>query len=252
MRPSVASAAVLLASCAPEVRFSAARPPQDKMAGFDDRSTVGLRAAMVSDQIVARGVSDLLTINAMRRVPRHEFVPADERERAYEDRPLGIGSGQTVCRPWIVASMVAALGLKGGERVLEIGTGSGYQAAVLAEIADEVFSIEVLPEIAAYGRENLRRLGYRNVQIMSGDGLKGWPENAPFDAVIVTCAPESIPPALPDQLRFGGRLVLPMGPEGGEQSLVCVTKTVAGLKFREICKVRFVPMTGGGGDGEDH
>jgi protein-L-isoaspartate(D-aspartate) O-methyltransferase len=197
---------------------------------------------MVREQIEARGIRDPLTLAAMRKVRRHELVPADVRARAHDDNPLPIGLGQTISQPYIVAFMTEVLGLRGGEKVLEVGTGSGYQAAVLAEIAAEVYTIEIVAPLAERARADLARMGYANVHVRAGDGYLGWPEAAPFDAIIVTAAAPRIPEPLKAQLRDGGRLVIPVGEES--QSLIVLTR--AGTRFVEetILPVRFVPMTG--------
>jgi len=197
---------------------------------------------MVEEQIEARGIKDSLVLAAMRKVPRHLFVPERYRSEAYADHPLPIGYGQTISQPYIVAYMTEALRLKGGEKVLEIGTGSGYQAAVLAEIADSVFTIEIIPELAESARERLRRLGYKNIFVLCGDGYRGWPEHAPFDAIIVTAAPDHIPGPLVEQLKVGGRMVIPVG--SVYQELFLVVKTERGVEKRPLLPVRFVPMTG--------
>jgi protein-L-isoaspartate(D-aspartate) O-methyltransferase len=200
------------------------------------------RQAMVREQLERRGVADPRVLAAMATVPRHEFVPEDLRAYAYEDRPLPIGFGQTISQPYIVAAMSEAVRLEGTERVLEIGTGSGYQAAVLAELCAEVFTIELEKELADRARADLERLGYRNIHVRHGNGYLGWPEAAPFDAIVVTAAPTSIPPALVDQLAVGGRMVLPVGRT--YQDLVLVTRTAEGIEQRELMGVRFVPMRG--------
>jgi len=174
---------------------------------------------------------------AMAKVCRHCFVTEDMLSRAYEDYPLPIDREQTISQPYIVALMSELLELKGGERVLEIGTGSGYQTAVLAELAGEVFTVEFFPDLAAQARAKLEKLGYRNIKFKTGDGSEGWKEAAPYDAIIVTCAPAAVPQELTTQLREGGRLVLPVG-----ENLTLVTKTAAGLTQRVVCGVRFVPM----------
>jgi protein-L-isoaspartate(D-aspartate) O-methyltransferase len=176
----------------------------------------------------------------MEKVPRHELVPADVRDHAYEDRPLPIGLGQTISQPYIVAAMSEAVQLEGTERVLEIGTGSGYQAAVLAELCSEVFSIELEAELAERARADLARLGYRNVNVRHGNGYLGWPEQAPFDAIVVTAAPPEIPPLLVEQLAVGGRMVLPVGRTF--QELMLVTRTEEGIERKFLMGVRFVPM----------
>jgi len=203
-----------------------------------------LREYMVKRTIEARDVTDKLVLGAMRKVRRHEFCPRNVRRSAYEDYPLPIGKGQTISQPYIVALMTQQLGLKGGEKVLEIGTGSGYQAAVLGEIVKEVYTIEIVSFLAERAKKDLARLGYKNVHVLCGDGFKGWPEHAPFDAVIVTCAPEKVPEPLIEQLKVGGRLVIPVGPQWSGQWLKIITKTKTGVVEQETIPVRFVPMTG--------
>jgi protein-L-isoaspartate(D-aspartate) O-methyltransferase len=204
--------------------------------------TARARERMVEEQIEARGVRDPRVLAAMRKVPRHELVPAPQRGSAYEDYPLPIGQGQTISQPYVVAAMSEALALKGSERVLEVGTGSGYQAAVLAELAERVYTIEIVPELAARAKADLARLGYRNVEVREGDGWRGWPEAAPFDAIMVTAAPPEVPPELVAQLAVGGRLVIPVGRY--EQSLLLLRRTEQGIEREELFGVRFVPMTG--------
>ena len=203
-----------------------------------------LRARLVAEQLAARGIVDPVVLGAMRRVPRHLFVPARLREYAYEDYPLPIGEEQTISQPYIVAFMTQALQLKRTDKVLEIGTGSGYQAAVLAEIVGRVHTIEIIPSLAQSARERLERLGYDNVQVRTGDGYVGWPEAAPFDAIMVTAAPDHIPPALIEQLRDGGRLVLPVGEVGAVQELVRVIRRGDDVELERLLPVSFVPMTG--------
>jgi protein-L-isoaspartate(D-aspartate) O-methyltransferase len=202
-----------------------------------------LRRSMVQHQIAARGVEDPRVLVAMRRVPRHEFVPQEIQSAAYDDRPLPIGEGQTISQPYIVALMTAVLELSSGDRVLEIGTGSGYQAAVLAELTDQIYTIEIIKPLGLRARETLSRLGYDQVRVKIGDGYLGWEEHAPFDAIIVTCAPERIPRPLVDQLAEGGRMVIPVGPRHA-QELVLVVKEEGRIEQRDIIPVRFVPMTG--------
>jgi protein-L-isoaspartate(D-aspartate) O-methyltransferase len=197
---------------------------------------------MVREQIVARGVQDARVLEALARVPRHELVPAELREHAYQDRPLAIGFGQTISQPFVVAYMTEQLDLDGSERVLEVGTGSGYQAAVLAELAREVWSIEIVPELAARASADLARLGYTNVHVRAGDGYRGWPDEAPFDAIIVTAAPGHVPEPLVEQLAVGGRMVLPVG--SFEQELLRIERTAEGLREERLIGVRFVPMRG--------
>jgi len=200
------------------------------------------RERMVRYQVKARGVKDEKTLAAMVKVPRHEFVPPSRRGEAYADYPLPIDHDQTISQPYIVAFMTEALKLKGGEKVLEIGTGSGYQAAVLAETAGKVYTIEIVTPLAKEAEARLKRLGYENVFVKAGDGYEGWPEHAPFDAVIVTAAPGHIPQPLVDQLKTGGRMIIPVGTQ--YQELVLITKTEEGVKKRSVLPVRFVPMTG--------
>jgi protein-L-isoaspartate(D-aspartate) O-methyltransferase len=205
------------------------------------------RLQMVEKQIARRGVSDLRVLEAMRSVPRHEFVPETFRNEAYDDHPLPIGQGQTISQPYIVALMTEALALRGGERVLELGTGSGYQAAVLAAIVDSVFTIEYFPRLAEEADRTLARLGYANVEVRTGDGWWGWAEKAPFDAAIVTFAAPEIPPAVFEQLRIGGRICVPIGPAAGTQELIVVTKGEKGTTDRRsLGAVRFVPVRGDG------
>lgn len=199
--------------------------------------------AMVDSQIEGRGVSDPATLAAMREVPRWEFVPADLRNRAFEDNPLAIGEGQTISQPYIVAYMTEALKLEAGDRVLEVGTGSGYQAGILGVIAADVYTIEIIPSLAEDARETLERLGYDNVHVLVGDGYGGWPEEAPFDAIIVTCAPDHVPQPLLDQLADGGRLVLPLGGRY-PQMLKRYTKSGDTFEEEDLEPVLFVPMTG--------
>lgn len=198
------------------------------------------RQAMVDQQIVARGVADPDVIRAMRDVPRHVFVPSAGVGHAYEDYPLPIGYGQTISQPYTVAYMTEAAQLKQSDRVLEIGTGSGYQAAILAEIVKEVYSIEIVPELAERAQKTLKSLGYANIRVKHGDGYQGWAEHAPFDAIIVTAAPEKIPERLVEQLNVGGRMVVPIG--SFDQELYLITKTNEGIKTKTLLPVRFVPM----------
>jgi protein-L-isoaspartate(D-aspartate) O-methyltransferase len=200
------------------------------------------REEMVTRQIAARGVEDPATLEAMRQVPRHLFVPPPLAAQAYEDHPLPIGHGQTISQPYIVAFMTEALELGEDETVLEVGTGSGYQAAVLAEIAERVYSIEIVEPLAEESARRLKELGYTNVEVRAGDGYKGWPAAAPFDAIIVTAAAPRIPEPLKDQLADGGRLVIPVGDDW--QELVVVTRRGDELDERRVLPVRFVPMTG--------
>jgi len=201
------------------------------------------RLKMVKKQIQARGIKDTLVLNAMKKVARQLFVPENLKEMAYWDRPLPIGENQTISQPYIVAFMTEKLGLKGKEKVLEIGTGSGYQAAILAEIAKEVYTIEIIPALGEKARQRLQKLGYKNIHVKIGDGYRGLPEQAPFDAIIVTAAPPFLPQPLIDQLKRGGRMIIPVG--DSYQELVLITKEMDGsIKKKSVLPVIFVPMTG--------
>lgn len=200
------------------------------------------RQYMVEKQLAGRDINQGRVLDAMRRVQRHLFVPADLQGEAYADHPLPIGFGQTISQPYIVAFMTQALHLKEGEKVLEIGTGSGYQAAILAEMGAIVYSIEIVEPLAKEAETRLTSLGYGNVYVRAGDGYGGWPEQAPFDAVIVTAAPESIPQPLVQQLAMGGRMIIPVG--GMVQELILLEKRPDGVHKKDVLPVRFVPMTG--------
>jgi protein-L-isoaspartate(D-aspartate) O-methyltransferase len=221
--------ALLLAEAAPAQQSG---PQQDRR-----------RLDMVSDQILARGVSDARVLDAMRKVPRARFVPAHLAPRAYDDAPLPIGEGQTISQPYIVAYMTEVLRVAPGHRVLEIGTGSGYQAAILAELAREVYTIEIVPALARRAREVLQSLGYAHVQVREGDGYAGWAARAPFDRIMVTVAVEEIPQPLLDQLAVNGVLVAPVGPPQAVQQITVVEKTTRGTIERRTIPVRFVPFT---------
>jgi len=205
-------------------------------------SREGQREAMVRDQLEARGIRDRRVLEAMRTVPRHRFVLEANQPEAYSDRPLPIGLGQTISQPYIVGFMAEALQLRGGERVLEVGSGSGYAAAVLSLLGGEVYGIELEPELQERSVATIRALGYRNIWLRAGDGFHGWPEKAPFDAILLSCAAVEIPQPLWDQLAEGGRLLYPRGPAGGHQELVLVTKTPRGPSEKRLEPVRFVPM----------
>jgi protein-L-isoaspartate(D-aspartate) O-methyltransferase len=202
------------------------------------------RREMVATQLRPRGIADERVLAAMERVPRHEFVPAPIRGLAYADRPLPIGHDQTISQPFIVAFMTEALKPSPGDRVLEIGTGSGYQAAVLAELVAKVYTIEIVAPLGERARADLARLKYGNVHVRIGDGYEGWPEHAPFDAIIVTCSPEHVPAPLVEQLRDGGRMIIPVGESPGAQALYLLEKRGGKVERRAVLPVRFVPMTG--------
>jgi protein-L-isoaspartate(D-aspartate) O-methyltransferase len=197
---------------------------------------------MVERQLRGRGISDERVLQAMARVPRHAFVPPEQQPSAYADSALPIGFGQTISQPYIVAFMSEALQLEPTDVVLEIGTGSGYQAAILGELAREVYTIELVPELAARASRALEAQGYGNVHVRAGDGYRGWPEHAPFPKIIVTAAPEEVPQALVDQLAVGGIMILPVGPQLGGQELRILTKTASGVVSERSLPVRFVPM----------
>lgn len=217
---------------------SAILPPP---VSVDDRAAE--REAMVRDTIEARGVSDPRVLAAMRRVPRHEFVPVAVRALAYADRPLPIGEDQTISQPFVVASMTQLARGSPGDAVLEVGTGSGYQAAVLAEVGCRVYTIEIVEPLARRAEADLRRLGYGDsVTVRTGDGYRGWPDAAPFRAILVTAAPDHVPQPLIDQLAIGGRMVIPVG--DAYQDLLVIEKTETGAVTRSAYPVRFVPMTG--------
>jgi len=202
------------------------------------------RQAMVAQDIKGRGIRDRRLLEAMQKVPRHLFVGESQRWQAYADHPLPIGEGQTISQPYVVALMTEALHLRPSDRVLEIGTGSGYQAAVLAEVAQAVFTIEIRKPLAESAEKRLRELGYRNVRVRYGDGYFGWKEEAPFDAIIITAAANHIPPPLIKQLKEGGRLILPLGSTVFSQTLTLLTRKGDRLSVEQMGPVLFVPMTG--------
>ncbi|HYV85177.1 MAG TPA: protein-L-isoaspartate(D-aspartate) O-methyltransferase [Patescibacteria group bacterium] len=211
---------------------------------YDDKSgqVTPERLSMVREQIEQRGIKDPRVLEAMRRVPREVFVPEEARSQACHDGPVLIGDGQTISQPFIVAFMSAAARVGTGDKVLEIGTGSGYQSAVLAALGAQVFSVEIRPQLAERARRTIERTGYGEVRVKVGDGWRGWPEEAPFDAILVTAAPDAVPDALLEQLRVGGRLVVPIGT--GTQVLVRLTRTASGADRESLLSVRFVPMIG--------
>jgi protein-L-isoaspartate(D-aspartate) O-methyltransferase len=242
LRTAASRAALLLFSAGLAAAGCRKSEEAPKVSARND-TTVAARTRMVETQIAARGVRDPRVLAAMRHVPRHLFVAPAERARAYEDQPVPIGDNQTISQPYIVALMTELLELPPKSRVLEIGTGSGYQSAVLGELASEVYSIEILPELARSAGEKLKELGYANVIVREGDGYHGWVEHAPFDGIIVTAAPERIPQPLLEQLSPGGRMVIPVG--GFFQELKVFTKDRDGrVTEKDIIPVRFVPMTG--------
>ena len=230
-RCSVPLLCLLLASC------TDAKPPANTT------DLAAQRAAMVEQQIAARGITDPATLEAMRTVPRHEFLPMRLRNEAYMDYPLPIGHGQTISQPFIVAFMTEAIRPQPGERILEIGAGSGYQAAILAQMGAEVFTVEIVEPLAEMARQTLQRLEFSNAHVKHGDGFRGWPEHAPFDAIVVTCAPDKVPPDLVAQLKDGGRMIIPVG-SGLEQELVLLRKEGDKIEKQSVLPVRFVPMTG--------
>ncbi|HSR52861.1 MAG TPA: protein-L-isoaspartate(D-aspartate) O-methyltransferase [Acidobacteriota bacterium] len=222
-------------SCSGPWAFSPVQPSEAEQARR--------RQEMVQRQLADRDITSQKVLRAMGEVPRHEFVPPEMRSQAYRDSPLPIGYGQTISQPYIVALMTQYLDVKKGDKVLEIGTGSGYQAAVLAQLDAQVFTIEIVSELAERAREILQRLGYDNVQVRAGDGYAGWPGQAPFEAIIVTAAPEELPQPLADQLAEGGRMIIPVGPTYGVQSLLLYRKEGGRLKKTDLGPVRFVPFT---------
>jgi protein-L-isoaspartate(D-aspartate) O-methyltransferase len=230
--PAIALAAACGTSEPPGAAAEASAPA-DPFAAARERMVRTIRA---------HGCDEPAVLAAMGRVPRHEFVPEDVRRLAYADSPLPIGHEQTISQPFVVAFMTAALQPKKGDKVLEIGTGSGYQAAVLGELVEQVFTIEIVEPLAQRAAATLQRLGHANVHVRTGDGYRGWPEQAPFDAIIVTAAPDHVPQPLVDQLKPGGRMILPVG--GESQRLVLIEKDDQGVTQRSVLDVMFVPMTG--------
>jgi len=231
----------------PSARSNFRDPPVpnfDAESGSQEQRYQQLRTAMVAQQIESRGVNDRQVLEAMRRVPRHLFVPDSLRKSAYGDHPLPIGHGQTISQPLIVGEMTQLSRPTLAAKALEVGTGSGYQAAILAELVDQVYSIEILKPLADEARDRLQSLGYKNVEVRHGDGYRGWPEQAPFDLIIVAAAPDHVPEPLIEQLKPGGRLVIPVGPRFS-QRLVVIEKQLDGTVVRRhVESVAFVPMTG--------
>ena len=249
---------ILLLACSPTVEPTAPPPEPSKTLPPEPTQTLPPsptaqeamdarweeRMKMVDNQIRRRGVTDQDVLNAMEAVPRHEFVPPQYQGQAYADHPLPIGHGQTISQPYIVALMTELLQLKTTDRVLEIGTGSAYQAAILGEIVAEVYTVEIIEPLARDAKQRLERLGYTNVHTLNADGYYGWEEHAPYDAIIVTAAPDHIPQPLVQQLKDGAKLVIPVGPPGGYQTLWQVTKEGDQVKKRNVTGVLFVPLTG--------
>lgn len=240
-RRCLAAAALLSAGTA----LAGAPEPFEAWAAEARRKMVDLLAAYAPEH----RVQDPKVLAAMREVPRHEFVPKEIALQAYDNRPLLIGEGQTISQPLIVGFMTEALELKPSDKVFEVGTGSGYQAAILGKLVKEVYTVEIIPSLGRRAARTLRRLGYKNVRVRVGDGYLGWPEKAPFDAIIVTCAPDHIPPPLIEQLKIGGRMIIPVGPaiDGpfSAQELILVRKTAQGMEREKRMDVRFVPLTRG-------
>ncbi len=206
------------------------------------QSATERRQQMVEQQLAGRDITDKATLRAMAKIPREAFVPLSQRPFAYEDRPLPIGDGQTISQPYMVAFMTQALRLRPTDRVLEIGTGSGYQAAVLSQIVDTVYTVEIIPSLANRASRTLKQINIENVQVRTGDGYFGWNEKAPFDAIIVTAGAESIPPILVDQLAEDGVMVIPVGPHRGVRQLIRLTKKKGRIRTRSLMEVRFVPF----------
>lgn len=238
--PWLASLALLSGLCAAPIEATAGGASE-----MDHESYAAARTRMVEQQLLSdwRAIRDRAVLQAMATVPRHEFVPAELRPYAYDDRPLPIGYSQTISQPYVVAFMTEQLAPKMTDRVLEIGTGSGYQAAILSALVKEVYSIEIVEPLARRAGNDLARLGYGNVRLRHGDGYQGWPEAAPFDAIIVTCAPDHVPQPLLDQLKDGGRMIIPVG-GSGDQRLFLLRKRGDRLEQEAVLPVRFVPMTG--------
>lgn len=237
-------AALISASSAGHLTSQESGQPREEWSarGAGTKAPASPVAAMVERQLRGRGISDQRVLRAMSAVPREKFVPKELRNSAYDDRPLPIGYGQTISQPFIVAFMTEQLQPKKTQRVLEIGTGSGYQAAVLSDLVSEVYTIEIVRPLAQRAEAVLRELGYKNVRVRAGDGYKGWPEHAPFDAIIVTAAPDHVPTPLVEQLKEGGRMVIPVG-ASGSQKLYLLEKQAGQIKQTAVIPVRFVPLT---------
>lgn len=228
----------------PPAPIVAPAPDSNRAASVAVDEYAARRQRMVVEQMKLRDISDQRVLAVLGKVPRHRFVQPEDVSRAYGDHPLPIGYGQTISQPYMVALMTQLLGIKQGDKVLEIGAGSGYQAAVLAEITDQVYTVEIIPELAELADQRLRDLGYAGVNVKNADGYYGWPEHAPYDAIIVTAAPDHIPQPLIAQLKDGGRLVIPVGPPGWIQTLWFVEKKGDKVSSRQVVDVQFVPLTG--------
>ena len=228
----------------PELTPTATETPPGAMPTSERDPFAPYREYMVRTHIQGRGIGDLRVLNAMLTVPRHEFVPQEYQEYSYADQPLPIGYGQTISQPYMVAVMTELLDVEKGDKVLEVGTGSGYQAAILAEITDQVYTMEIIPELAESAAKRLKRLGYTQVQAANLDGYYGWEEHAPYDAIIVTCAPDHVPSPLLEQLKDGGRLIIPVGPPGAYQTLWLVKREGQEFRYENWGGVGFVPLTG--------
>ena len=243
MAPNALRRVILLAAAAAALPVFAQPTDLSRPSVAAEQSQAAARRRMVNEQVAARGVKNPRVLAAMRTVPRHRFLPPALVSRAYDDSPMPIGHGQTISQPFIVAHMTEALDIQRLHNVLEIGTGSGYQAAVLGELARTVYTIEIVPELARGAAATLKALGYSNVHVRAGDGYAGWPEHSPFDRIMLTAAPEEIPRPLIDQLAPGGRLLAPVGEQGAVQWLTIVEKTPQGVTQRRTLPVRFVPFT---------
>jgi len=252
-RLALLAVAVLVAACGPTGPASPATSPASPTGEALADAAADKRFEEARENLIREledaGAAQTRVLEAMRRVPRHQFVREDYLDEAYANRPLPIGEGQTISQPYVVALMTEVLQLQEGDRVLEIGTGSGYQAAVLAEVGAEVYSIEIIPGLAQWAAENLSRTGYDEVTLLTADGYFGWEDRAPFDAIIVTAAPDHIPPPLLRQLETGGRMVIPVGPQGFYQTLWLIERGEDGLRSTNLGAVGFVPFTGPGVEG---
>lgn len=244
MDGSIARLFLIALAAVPLLVLISCAQSRDEPPRLDESEFAKRRAAMVKSQLESREIEPRV-LEVMKHVPRHKFVPSAIADRAYEDRALSIGEGQTISQPYIVALMTQLADPQPGDIALDVGTGSGYQAAVLSKLVDRVYSIEIVPELAEQASNRLKQLGYENIDAREGDGYKGWPEHAPFDVIILAAAPSHVPPALVEQLAKGGRLVLPVGEQGGGQYLLLIRKADDGtISETKIAPVAFVPMTG--------